>query len=109
MRRQLQSFVVCRHCGREFRGITAFHLRRSHDYDGEHPIEDYKHKFRLKFASCAATRQKMSVAKDAFWARLGQHWTDQKLLTEICRRYRSGESLRGKNVPDSIYLAGRRL
>jgi hypothetical protein len=109
MPRQPSSFVVCRHCHQEFLAITVCHLRRIHDYDGEHPIEDYKRTFRLKFASCAESRRKIGAAKDAYWARTGQHWTDRKLLSEIHRRHRSGQSLRGKNVPDRIYLAGRRL
>jgi hypothetical protein len=103
------SFVVCRHCNREFRAITVVHLRRIHDYDGEHPIEDYKRRFRLKFASCTESRRKIGAAKDAYWARRGQHWTERKLLTEIRRRHRSGQSLRDKDVPDRTNLAGRRL
>ena len=63
-----------------------FHLRKIHGYDGEHPIEDYRRTFRLKFASCAESRRKIGAAKDAYWARTGQHWTDRKLLAEVRHR-----------------------
>jgi len=101
--------VICKHCRREYRAITVLHLRRIHDYDGEHPVEDYKQRFRLRRACCGETRKKMSEAKESFWDQRGQHWTDVKVADEIRRMHRAGRSLRRGQVPVNVYEAGRRL
>lgn len=108
-RREPADHVTCRHCRSEFRAITGSHLRNRHGYAGDHPIDDYKREFGLKTASCRATRQKISAAKDTFWAKRGQNWTRATLLAEIHRVHRAGRSLRRGSVPVRVYEAGRRL
>ncbi len=107
-RRQLADHITCKHCRKEFRAITVLHLRNIHDYDGEHPIEDYKRRFRLQCATCAESRKKISEAKEDFWAKRGQHWTSDTLLAEIRRVHRAGRSLRRLQIPVRLYEAGRR-
>ena len=100
--------ITCKHCGRDFGAITFRHLRNIHGYDGDHPINEYKHKFRLQSAMCGEARNKVSEAKEAFWAKRGQHWTGRTLIAEIQRLHRAG-SLPCKRVPVRVYMAGRRL
>jgi hypothetical protein len=101
--------VTCRHCRKDYRAITVLHLRRIHGYEGDHPVLDYKRRFRLKTAMCPESRQKIGEAKEVFWARQGRHWVRRKVLAEIRRLHRSGESLRGKSVPVRLYMAARRF
>ncbi|MBM4069904.1 MAG: hypothetical protein FJ271_13270 [Planctomycetes bacterium] len=106
--KQHPDYVTCKHCRRDFRAITVWHLRRIHEYDGDHPIEDYKRLFRLQTASCREVRKKISEAKEIFWARRGQHWTPARLIAEIRRTHRAGRSLKKEQVPVRLYEAGRR-
>jgi hypothetical protein len=101
--------VTCKHCWKDFRAITVFHLRNIHGYDGDHPINEYKHKFRLQSAFCLQSRKKISEAKEDFWAKRGQHWTPAQLLATIRRIHQLGRSLRRRMVPVRLYEAGRRL
>jgi hypothetical protein len=107
--RQPSDHVTCKHCRKDFRAITVLHLRNLHGYDGDHPINEYKRRFRLPFAACAESRKKISVAKEGFWAKRGQHWTRDTLLAEIRRIHRAGRRLRRRRVPVRLYEAGRRL
>src|SRR5262245_26539397 len=79
-RRRPGDHVRCKLCDRKFRAITYLHLRNIHDYDGDHPVNDYKREFRLQTATCAVSRKKISEKKEEFWARRGQHWTSDTLL-----------------------------
>ncbi|MCH7989146.1 MAG: hypothetical protein IID46_08340 [Planctomycetes bacterium] len=106
---QATDYITCQHCQRDFRAITVRHLRNIHGYDGDHPILEYKRRFNLESAMCSEVRQKISEAKEDFWAKRGQGWTRRKLIAEIRRRHRSGKSLRGKQVPTRLYEAGRRF
>lgn len=110
-RKRLQhpDYVTCKHCHRDFRAINVPHLRNIHGYEGDHPVQDYKRRFRLSIASCRDVRKKNSVAKDEFWAKRGQHWTPSKLLAEVRARHRAGGSLRSKKIPVRLYEASRRL
>jgi hypothetical protein len=108
-RHQASVYVTCKHCLKDFRAITFLHLRNIHGYDGDHPILDYKDRFRLPVAMCDETRQKISAAKDRFWARQGRHWTPRKVIIEIRRIHRAGERLNSQSVPVRLGLAGRRL
>lgn len=106
---QLPDYVTCKHCRKEFKAITFLHLRNIHGYDGDHPILDYKDRFRLRTSMCPESRRKISAAKDTYWARQGRHWTPRKVVAEIRRIHRAGESLSCKDVPVRLYEAGRRL
>lgn len=86
--------VTCRHCRKEFRAITAPHLRKAHDYRGEHPVRDYKRRFNLKHAECAEVGQLRSESADQSWEKRGRHWTRKRLIAEIRRMHKAGESLR---------------
>lgn len=56
---------------------------------------------------CPASREKISEAKDVFWARRGQHWDPAKVLKEIRRLHRAGCRLSQQHMPARLYL-GRR-
>jgi hypothetical protein len=106
---QPSDHVTCKHCRKDFRAITVLHLRNIHSYDGDHPINDYKHKFSLQSATCGESRKKISVAKEDFWAKRGQHWTSAAVLSEIRRVHRAGRNLRRKGIPVRLYEAARRF
>ncbi len=106
---ELSAFVVCQHCGKKYRAITAPHLRNIHGYEDEHPIVQYKSEFGLRFAISRDSRQKISEAKESFWDERGQHWKREDVLDEIRRIHEAGGSLRGRQVPVSLYETGRRL
>jgi hypothetical protein len=108
-RRQPSDHVTCKHCMKDYRAITVFHLRNIHGYEGDHPVNDYKREFGLQWASCGESRKKKSEAKGDFWAKRGQHWTRDTLLAEIRRIHRTGRSLRRTRVAVRLYEAGRRL
>ena len=107
--RQHPDYVTCKHCRKDYRAITVRHLRNIHGYDGDHPINDYKRRFRLQSATCAESRKKISEAKEDFWAKRGQHWTQATLIAEIRRIHRAGRSLRRRRVPVRVYETGRRF
>jgi hypothetical protein len=106
--REPADYVTCKHCHKDFRAITVRHLRNIHGYEGDHPINDYKHKFRLQSAMCLEVRQKITETKVDFWARQGRHWTDAKVIAAIRRLHREGRSLRGHHVPTRLCLAAGR-
>jgi len=108
-RRRPTDRVTCKHCGKEFKAITYRHLRNIHGYEGDHPILEYKERFRLEVSMCRETRRKISAAKDDYWTGKGQHWTPSKLIAEIRRMHEAGESLNCKAVPVRLYEAARRL
>jgi hypothetical protein len=107
--RQPAAYVTCQHCGRKFRAITVFHLRKIHGYEDDHPVLEYKSEFNLSFAMSPNSRKKISEAKEDFWEERGQHWTPEDVVTEIQRIHRAGGCLRRNNVPVSLYEVGRRL
>jgi hypothetical protein len=97
------------HCGNDFRAITFRHLRNIHGYEGDHPIHEYKERFGLRVAMCAESTQKISEAKDVFWATRGQHSTERKLIAELRTLHRAGQRLGSHTVPIRLSLAARRL
>src|SRR5579859_4087811 len=44
------EYISCRLCRRVFQAINASHLIRKHGFTPEHPVEDYKRRFRLRVA-----------------------------------------------------------
>jgi hypothetical protein len=110
-RHQLSDYVTCKHCRKEFKAITFQHLRNIRGYNDDHPILDYKDRFWLQSSMCPESRQKIDAAKDTNWDRRGRHWTPRKVVAEIRRIHRAGESLGCRTSPsgstrrDGGYLA----
>ena len=102
------DYVICQHCGQRFGAITVPHLRSRHGYTSEHPVREYKERFALATASSAEVRGRLTEHKIEFWEGRKQHWTHEKILGEIRRRYQAGESLQSKQVPNSLMLAASR-
>lgn len=50
----------------------------------------------------------MQDAKIDYWSRRGQHWTRDKVLAEIRRRYQARESLKVRQIPNRLLLAAVR-
>jgi hypothetical protein len=100
--------VVCRLCGGEYRAITFRHLRRVHDFDGEHPIEDYKRRFGLDISICRETQRSMRRSREDFWERHGQRWTLERVIGVLKRREREGQSLASGSLDVPLSLAIRR-
>jgi hypothetical protein len=103
------AYVTCQHCGKKYRAITAFHLRKIHGYEDDHPILEYKAEFGLQFAISADSRKKISEAKESFWEDRGQHWTPEDVVAEIRGIHEAGGCLRRNKVPVRLYEIGRRL
>ena len=103
------SFVTCRLCRKRFRAITCFHLRNIHEFEGEHPILDYKEEFGLAYSMCRDLRKQFSEAKEDYWDQRGQHWTPDDVLAEIRRLHQAGKSIRGRMVPTRLSVAACRL
>jgi len=101
--------VVCQHCGKEFRAILYSHLRRKHGYDGDHPVIEYKRRFKIRNASCDETCRLIRNARINYWDDRDQHWTRKRVIAEIKQRNRLGESLRRNKVPTGLFDAGQRL
>ncbi len=100
--------VVCKHCRKRFGAITATHLRSRHGYLDENPVREYKERFSLPSASAPDVREKLKEHRIEFWDNRGQHWTYEKVLAEIRRRYQAGKSLRSKQVPNRLSKAAGR-
>lgn len=101
--------VICKHCQKKFLAITVSHLRNSHGYRGDHPILKYKRRFGLQFSMCGKTREKFSQRMDAYWERLGQHWTRPRLIAEIRRLHRAGHPLRLTVAPIKLVRAAEKV
>ena len=101
--------VICKHCGKAYRGISPSHLRSKHDYEGEHPVLEYKQRFQLAVALSPVSRKKISAAKEDFWNRRGQHWTRELVRKEIRGIHAAGKSLAPGRVKVRLREAGRRL
>jgi hypothetical protein len=106
--RQPSDYVTCQHCLRDFRAVTVWHLRNIHGYTSDHPILDYKRKFRLTTSMCAEVRQKIRESKEVYWGKKGQHRTRRSIISEIRRLHRTGRLLRQRDVPNWLYLGARR-
>lgn len=102
------GYVICQHCGKKFRAITALHLRNIHGYEDEHPILEYKAQFGLRFSVCQDSRKKISEAMESFWEDRGQHWTDEDVLDAIRQIHDANGSLRPHDVPGNLHLIARR-
>jgi hypothetical protein len=101
--------VVCKHCQKKFLAITVSHLRKSHDYRGDHPVLKYKRRFGLQFSMCGKTRERFSQRANAHWEKLGQHWTKPRLIAEIKRLHRAGHPLRLTVAPIKLVRAAEKL
>jgi hypothetical protein len=67
----------------DYRAITFRHVQHIHGYTSDDPIGDYKCKSRLQRAICLEAQKKLNRAKERYWAKRGQHWTQATLLAEI--------------------------
>ncbi len=102
------DYICCRHCHRDFRAITVSHLRSTHGYTSDHPIQDYKRRFRLSSATCREVRTRIREKQEAFWAKKGQRRTRPMILAEIRRLHRAGRHLRQRDVANWLYLSASR-
>lgn len=102
--------VVCLYCGCAFRAITTLHLRRLHDYEGDHPILDYRQRFGLEVAHTHshANRRQARRVRAAYWEARGRRWTRARMLDAIRERHRRGLSLAHQDVPNRLRQAVRR-
>ena len=75
--------VVCRLCGRYFQAITGPHLMRVHGWDSEHPVYEYKSRFRLKRCESRGTGRKRKRSRRRFIERSGKHWPRNRVIAEI--------------------------
>lgn len=101
--------IVCLLCGEEFRAISFSHLRFKHDFDGEHPVEDYKARFGLRVASCSETCESKREVQVRRFRRLGRHWTRTRIVFEIRRRASEDKPLSRTHAPPALVDAACRM
>jgi len=99
--------IVCRHCGRAYRAITAGHLRHRHGYAGEHPVYDYLRRFDLQKSVCVDLSRQFRSNAHTIWDRRGRDWSPAKVIGAIRRLHRKGPKLRKKLVPARLHTAGQ--
>jgi molybdenum-dependent DNA-binding transcriptional regulator ModE len=85
--------VTCRLCRWTFRTISASHLVRKHGFDPEHPIEEYKARFRVRRWRCSRTQAKLTRSIHAHLERVGRRWTRQRVIRELRDLWDRGEAL----------------
>jgi hypothetical protein len=100
--------VECRLCHKEFRAIGWRHLRKAHDYKGDHPVEEYKRSFGLEKATCRATRRAIRRSREDYWEDRGQHWTRKRLVESLRKKARAGEPLAHGRLSSQFSQALRR-
>ena len=105
-RQERTDHLLCKLCKSAFKAISWSHLWFVHCFRGEHPIQDYKSRFRLKTARSLATRKLLR--------RLHRQWHERNrvvaaaaILTEIRERNRKGLPVNGAAFPRSVYLNAR--
>jgi hypothetical protein len=100
--------VVCLLCGKRYRAVNFAHLRRTHGFRSEHPVEEYKSRFSLSVACCRATRRSMRRVREDYWARQGRRWPRERVLAELRRRVAAGKSVASSRLGVGLQLAIRR-
>lgn len=88
----LDGTILCRACGRGFRGITHTHLVRRHGYDPEHPLLEYRGRYHVRGFLCRQSQEK-KIEHIRRAADRRRKWTRQTVVAEIRRRDRAGEPL----------------
>src|SRR5260221_3623471 len=79
--------VVCRHCGKGYKAISASHLQRKHGYQGEHPILDYKKRFGLDWAFSGETLAAMRANSKARHEEWLAKWPSERVLAVIQQKF----------------------
>ncbi len=92
------DFIICGLCRKSFRAISNTHLVRSHGFDAEHPIEDYKERFNVSSAECEETRERQIHSYQDTLERQGKRWTPARVVREIAGRAGRLEPLNAKTV-----------
>ncbi len=101
--------IVCRLCHKVFRAITIWHLWRIHDFEGEHPVQEYKRRYGLRVAVCQELSAKQRRLRTAHHEARGHHWTNARIYAELRRRARAGRPLAPTQLGNALNLAIGRL
>lgn len=84
------EYISCRLCHRSFKAINYFHLVHKHHFDPEHPIAEYKRRYRLRVAlSSESTQLRRRITEDRM-ERLGHRLS----RTEVLRHLRTERTAR---------------
>ncbi len=102
--------VICQLCGRTYRRVAPMHLWFVHGYDLEdrHPVETYKARFRLGYATARRSRRKVWQALRRHRARIGSAWGAARVLRMIRSGARGGADLSRTGAGNSLVLAASR-
>jgi len=98
-----QDEIVCQLCHQVYRAIRVSHLRAAHDYQGEHPVEDYKAKFGLRVAASVEVCRTLCDLRTERARREGVHYTRKQVLWELRRRLRAGRSISPSGLGEGFY------
>jgi hypothetical protein len=101
--------IVCLLCGETYKAITYTHLVRTHGFDAEHPIQEYKAMFGLEVAVPEEQRELMRETALRRHRRIGNNlWTKASVVAAIRQRAAKGLPLCFSSVSLSLREGARR-
>jgi len=100
--------VVCKHCGKGYKAITFSHLRQKHGYQDEHPVWEYKRKFRLRRILSLETLEKMKEHRRLWAERAGVAWSPERVIKSIRSIYRQVQAGKPYRAEPRLVAAGQR-
>lgn len=96
--------IRCLICSKRLVTVNYPHLSTHSMLDSQHPIEDYKRRFNLKYAFSSYVRNLMSAGQSRRYARLGRAWSRARVLSELRASARASRppllnAIRSKHAP----------
>ncbi|HEV3028640.1 MAG TPA: hypothetical protein VG457_13765 [Planctomycetota bacterium] len=85
--------ILCQLCGRPLRTITWTHLVKSHGFDQEGAVSEYKRRFGVEYSKCPALLDLVTKNVRRYFERVGRRWTKARIRREIRDRARGGIAL----------------
>src|SRR5258708_10851766 len=87
------DYVSCRLCRRSFRSINGSHLVRKHDFDPEHPVVEYKGRFRMRVAASFESCQLRQQLRNTWLEGQGRRLTRAQVIRLLRVERAAGRSL----------------
>jgi hypothetical protein len=92
------EYTSCRLCRRAYKSITCSHLVRKHHFDPEHPVEEYKAKFRLRVATSFESCELRRKLRVGWLERHGRRLTRKQVIHLLRKERGAGRSLLATRV-----------
>lgn len=85
--------IICRLCNRALRTITWTHLVKTHGWNQEGAVDEYKKRFCIDSSKCPDLRAVVRRNVRRYYERVGRRWTKSRIRREIRERGRRGLGL----------------